>query len=260
AASGVAQNFAASWLGNVADPARAVSPAGAASAAAAGTTDASLGTGDSGTADAAGGNDLFKLLASTLDAASVTAKGAAHAADQSQLPDQQTTSLPAPDGSQNVPFAASHLAAAAHTSSSTGPPQQIALRSPLGTAQWADELGARLTLMTHQGSQSGSLQVSPANLGPIEVRISVHGDQASVWFGAAHADTRAALEQALPRLKDLFASQGLALADTGVFREPPRQQAQTPLPAARASAREDTVTQNVSVVSNAHLGLVDLYA
>jgi len=115
--------------------------------------------------------------------------------------------------------------------------------------------------MAHQGNQIGSLQVSPAELGPIDVRIAVHGDQASVWFGAAHADTRAALEQALPRLKQLFASQGLALADMGVWREPPRQQGHAPAVATVATAaREETAVQSVSAVANTHAGLIDLYA
>jgi flagellar hook-length control protein FliK len=76
--------------------------------------------------------------------------------------------------------------------------------------------------MIERGVQSGSLRLTPDNLGPMEVRITVQNDQVSVWFGAAHADTRAALENALPRLRDMFAAQGMSLADAGVFREPPR--------------------------------------
>jgi flagellar hook-length control protein FliK len=66
------------------------------------------------------------------------------------------------------------------------------------------------------------LRLSPEHLGPLEVRIAVQNDQVSVWFGAAHADTRNALENALPRLRELFAAQGMSLTDAGVFREPPR--------------------------------------
>ena len=58
-----------------------------------------------------------------------------------------------------------------------------------------------------------SLRLWPEHLGPLEVRITMNDDQASVWFGAAHADTRAAIENALPRLRELFASQGLSLTD-----------------------------------------------
>ena len=115
---------------------------------------------------------------------------------------------------------------------------QPAVNSPVGSPQWREEVGARVSLMIQQGNHSASLKLSPEHLGPMEVRISVQNDQASVWFGAAHADTRAAIEHALPRLRELFASQGLSLADAGVFREPPRdpprQSFSLDLPAATA--------------------------
>ncbi len=96
------------------------------------------------------------------------------------------------------------------------------LRRQVGTPAWNDELGGQLTWMAAQGVQSASLRLSPDHLGPLEVHISVQNGNASVWFGATQLDTRAALEQALPRLREMFASQGLTLADSGVSREPPR--------------------------------------
>src|SRR6202012_6018645 len=93
-----------------------------------------------------------------------------------------------------------------------------------GTGAWHEELGTQLTWMSNQGIETGSLKVSPEHLGPVEVQISVQNGDASVWFGANHADTRAALEQALPHLRQMFANQGLSLTDSGVSREPPRNQ------------------------------------
>lgn len=137
-----------------------------------------------------------------------------------------------------------------------------ALHNPVGSSAWADELGTRMALMTERGQHSASLRLSPEHLGPLEVRISVRDDQASVWFGASHADTRAALEQALPRLRELFASQGLSLADAGVFREPPRDQPRfNPAPASSSSG--DAVGDqagSIEQVKLVRLGLVDAYA
>jgi flagellar hook-length control protein FliK len=109
--------------------------------------------------------------------------------------------------------------------------------------------------------ESGSLQLSPEHLGPLEVRISVRDGAASVWFGANHADTRAALEQALPHLRNMFASQGLTLSDAGVSRESPRGQAQRPAVAAFSSttAVGDAPASIVSV-STRLPGLLDTYA
>ncbi|MGB6449720.1 MAG: flagellar hook-length control protein FliK, partial [Steroidobacteraceae bacterium] len=158
-------------------------------------------------------------------------------------------------------------AAAARFASATPAPanplsfMKSELRSPVGTAPWVDELGTHLTWMANRGLESASLQVSPPDLGPIEARISVHGGAATVWFGATHPDTRAALEQALPRLRAMFATQGLALADSGVFREAPRQ-AQT-RPTSTSSVASIAALADAPPAASgeaARLGLVDLYA
>jgi flagellar hook-length control protein FliK len=137
----------------------------------------------------------------------------------------------------------------------------VALQSNLGTPAWKDELGGQLTYMTHRGLESGSLRVSPEHLGPVEVQITVQNGEASVWFGASHPDTRAALEQALPRLREMFAQQGLALTDSGVSREPPRNPTRSRAPqsiaAVSATAGSGTST---AVAARISLGLVDTYA
>lgn len=136
------------------------------------------------------------------------------------------------------------------------------LQQPVGTRAWADELGSRLTMMTEKGHHTASLRLSPEHLGPLEVRIAMRDDQASVWFGAAHADTRAAIEQALPRLRELFAAQGMSLADAGVFREPPKQQFTDWPTGDQRGSGSDAVspTEGTSVPSRVQLGLLDAYA
>src|SRR6185437_10080312 len=88
--------------------------------------------------------------------------------------------------------------------------------APVGTSGFNNEIGDKITWMANQGVQSASLQVTPEHLGPVEVRISVQEGSASVTFNAVHPDARAALEQALPRLREMFASQGLNLSDASV--------------------------------------------
>ena len=135
------------------------------------------------------------------------------------------------------------------------------VHTPVGTAQWADEIGSRMTMMVEQGKHTASLRMSPEHLGPLEVRITVNGDQASVQFGAAHADTRNAIENALPRLREMFASQGLSLADANVSREPPRQQ-QNPTPQGSSTSGIASGDDGATAVSAAQvrLGLLDAYA
>jgi flagellar hook-length control protein FliK len=133
------------------------------------------------------------------------------------------------------------------------------VHSPVGSSAWADEVGTRVVMMTESGNHTASLKLSPEHLGPLEINITVRDDKASVWFGAAHADTRAAIETALPRLREMFESQGLSLADAGVFREPPREQ-----PAVKndsmSAGQGDAAEEVTSVSTRARLGLVDAYA
>lgn len=136
------------------------------------------------------------------------------------------------------------------------------MRAPLGTPAWTDELGSRVTWMLDQGEQVASLRLSPENLGPLDVRIAVREGETTVWFGAAHPETRAALEQSLPRLREMLGAAGLALANAGVFSQTPRdpQRGFTAAALARAAVEggADGTLANVNGVT--HRGLVDLYA
>jgi flagellar hook-length control protein FliK len=138
------------------------------------------------------------------------------------------------------------------------------VNSPVGSTAFNDEVGGKVTWMASQGVQSASLQVSPEHMGPVEVRISMQNGATSVAFSANHADTRAALEQALPRLREMFATQGLTLSDASVSQQSPRGQSQKQAVAAvgaigGASTADDS-TSSITTVSSARLGLVDTYA
>lgn len=134
------------------------------------------------------------------------------------------------------------------------------VHTPVGTAGWSEEIGSRLTMMVEQGKHTASLRLSPEHLGPLEIQISMHDDQASVYFGAAHADTRAALESALPKLREMFASQGLSLTDAGVHREPPRQQPTPTSPASSSGNFSAEGNEQTVAAAQVRLGLLDAYA
>jgi flagellar hook-length control protein FliK len=155
---------------------------------------------------------------------------------------------------------ATDRAATAQLAQSAGRPPEV--RAPLGSAAWADELGARVTWMAERGEQVASLRLSPENLGPIEVRIAVREGETSVWFGAAHADTRAALEQSLSRLRDMLGASGLSLADAGVSSQTPRdpQRGFTSAALARAARESGADPSGGIVMQVSRRGLVDLYA
>ncbi len=136
------------------------------------------------------------------------------------------------------------------------------VNSPVGSSGFADEVGDKITWMAHQGVQSASLQMTPEHMGPVEVKISVQDGSATVSINAAHADTRAALEQALPKLREMFSTQGMNLTDASVSQQFSRGQAQKQgikAVGSVGSVSDETSSPVVSVTS-ARLGLVDTYA
>jgi flagellar hook-length control protein FliK len=136
------------------------------------------------------------------------------------------------------------------------------IQSHVGSSAWSDEIGARLMLMAQRGVASASLRLAPEHLGPLDVRISMRDSTASVWFGAAQPDTRAALEQALPRLRELFAAQGLNLTHAGVSGESSRDAAQNPQTAGTlpCDASREVDAAPFSSAPSARKGLIDTYA
>jgi flagellar hook-length control protein FliK len=174
-----------------------------------------------------------------------------------------TTHSPATSDSSEATQAAALQAAAVTGSGTSVGSATLTIHAPVGSAAFADEVGARVAGLSQSGVTQAQLQMNPADLGPVQVHITLQAGQASVWFGATHADTRAALEQSLPRLRELFAGAGMPLTDSGVFREPPQQQSAQSTPTSSSSPipGSDTVSApTVTQVSNIRLALLDTYA
>ncbi|MFQ5633825.1 MAG: flagellar hook-length control protein FliK [Gammaproteobacteria bacterium] len=91
---------------------------------------------------------------------------------------------------------------------------------PLGDqAQWSQNLGQRLLMMSDGGVQTARLRLHPEHLGQLDVRIEIEDDSARVWFNAASGQTRDAIESALPKLREMFDARGLELLQADVFAD-----------------------------------------
>lgn len=97
-----------------------------------------------------------------------------------------------------------------------------AVPTPLGHPAFGEDLSQRVMLFAGQRVQSAELTVTPADMGPISVSIEVRGQEAAMQFAASHATTRAAIEDALPRLREMLAAQGLQLTQADVGDRAPR--------------------------------------
>ena len=95
-------------------------------------------------------------------------------------------------------------------------PVQVPVLTPVYSSGFAEDFANRVMFLARGRVQGAELSLSPADLGPVKVLIEVRGHEASIVFGATHADTRAAIEAALPHLREMLGSQGLQLADARV--------------------------------------------
>jgi flagellar hook-length control protein FliK len=144
-------------------------------------------------------------------------------------------------------------------SADLAPSSEARLPTPVHDARWADALAHRLVLMAREGESVASLKLVPVDLGPLDIQISVRDGEASVHFGAAHAETRAVLESSMPRLRELLMAQGLQLTDASVSHQSPgqnRPERSSATGSASATGEESEATA-VKVISTS---LLDIYA
>ena len=79
------------------------------------------------------------------------------------------------------------------------------------------ELAEKVTLLMGQKWQEAEIQLEPHGLGRLRIQLTIDQDQqANVHFVVQHGQTRELVEQALPRLRDMLAGQGLQLGQSTV--------------------------------------------
>lgn len=81
---------------------------------------------------------------------------------------------------------------------------------------WGERVGERVIMMAGNQLKSAEIRLTPAEMGPLRVQVAIDDGATNVTFHAQHAVTRDALEQALPRLREMLAENGLTLGDAQV--------------------------------------------
>ncbi|OON61038.1 hypothetical protein B0920_19075 [Massilia sp. KIM] len=85
----------------------------------------------------------------------------------------------------------------------------------VGTQAWDNQVSQRIVYMVGK-EQAATLTLNPPDLGPVQVVLNVSNDQASVQFSSSQAEVRQALENALPRLREMMSESGIALGNATV--------------------------------------------
>lgn len=148
----------------------------------------------------------------------------------------------------------------------TLPPAAQSIDIPVQQSGWDFALADRVTLMANGKLGNAEIRLTPAELGPLKIRLDIDDGVANVSFQSQHPLTRDALEQALPRLRELLAENGLTLGQADVGDDGNQQksrEAMTDARAVRGSGRDDAGFEDPDVgrpVRRIADGLVDTFA
>ena len=124
-----------------------------------------------------------------------------------------------------------------------------------------EDIGDAVRWMADQKIGHAHIKVTPNDLGTVEIRLRLDGDRVHADFSSAQAEVRQALENSLPRLRDMLGQHGfqLAHADVGQQHTPPSQGGGAPTSEGGGDSAESAIETPRTVRMTAR-GLVDAYA
>ena len=135
---------------------------------------------------------------------------------QAQLRETQQQAVPAVE---EAPAPLAQLQAqAAKMADAVGNPAAVPgdrIPARVGSQAWDNQVSQRIVYMVGK-EQAATLTLNPPDLGPVQIVLNVSNDQASVAFSAEHMEVRQALENALPRLREMMSESGIALNNATV--------------------------------------------
>ncbi|OIM97862.1 hypothetical protein BFR57_09010 [Idiomarina sp. MD25a] len=98
---------------------------------------------------------------------------------------------------------------------------QSAVDKPLDLQQQdaAQKMQERIQMMVSKNIQRADIRLDPPELGSMHVRIHTQGDQTTVQFQVQSTQARDAIDQTMPRLREMLEQQGLNLAESSVSEQ-----------------------------------------
>jgi len=159
---------------------------------------------------------------SDLPAAAIAAQ--AGAADERQGKNLPESALIAETRSETTnPQAAQmqHADFRAHLTAAQRPATEMTVATPISHPGWADDVGHQISWLAGQGTSNAELVLTPPHLGRIEISIQIGADLSTAQFVSASPQVREALEQAMPKLREMLAESGISLGQANVSSDQP---------------------------------------
>jgi flagellar hook-length control protein FliK len=157
------------------------------------------------------------------------------------------------------------LSVNASSTTDAAPTPTLKVAAGVDTPEFGQGVADRVTWMVDNSLNGAKLQVNPPQLGPIEVRIAVQGDQAQVWLTAHSTVTRDALESSAPKLREMLGSQGFGQVSVDISQRSFQDRSPQPSPyewtPSAKSAESTTAVQSIAGASTRTAsGALDAYA
>lgn len=126
---------------------------------------------------------------------------------------------------QSVPMTSVNLINETTTRDLSSPiNQQLQLNTPVTQKSWGQEFSQRISMMISSGQQQvAELQLNPARMGSISVRVQLDDEKANISFVTTQTAVKEAIEVSLPRLKEQLEQQGLDLGQVDVSSQDAEQ-------------------------------------
>jgi flagellar hook-length control protein FliK len=157
----------------------------------------------------AGGVTAVNTVSATAAAAASTLLAAATPGDKHSRDSGDDAATP--DGSLGAAQLSSSAAAAA-----AAPVTLPKLEAAVGSSEFSQGITDRVSYLMDNNLSSATLQVSPPQLGPIDIRIDVQNGHAQVWLSANSAVTRDALTSSATQLREMLGNQGFGQVSVDV--------------------------------------------
>jgi flagellar hook-length control protein FliK len=141
------------------------------------------------------------------------------------------------------------------------------LMTPQNEERLQKAVGERIMRMVESGNWDTEMELNPARLGTIRIRLSMEGSELQVAMSSQNAGVRDLLEASMPRLRDGLSDSGIALANSTVDQElsqqsggsQKEQEQQAEAVAVKAKHNSDDIVEQ-STQQSSHDGELDTFA
>jgi len=143
--------------------------------------------------------------------------------------------------------------------------QQSVFDKPVNVqqTQGQQQIAEKIRWMVNGRQSMAEIRLDPPEMGSMQIRLNVSGDSASVSFVVQSQQAKEALNEAMPRLRDMFSEQGLDLGESFVSQQNSGEAGDGEFADQQGggfgeAADEETKSQETHVVRPAN-GLIDDY-